>query len=320
MCAQCMRDRMHKSEVGIREAEAGDDAAEHHLLAGVHIRPVGDGLRKIVIEYLQPCQRIVLGERRRHIGNIALDGVSDRIHARCGRDARRHRLCEFRIRDDVGRDDVVVDDHIFDDLLCIDQGADIGDLARCAGRGRNRDEREAGIFDHIHPAVLADPAGICHEHIDCFGQVDTAASAYGDKALDSFFLRDGGGIFHHFICRIRDHPVKDHVLYPGSFHLGNDLSGYSRCLYTAVIHDHDFFQSVSFQDIRKLFGSAAPKNDVALYKKVKAHILSFSFSSFFVTVQLPRHFGCFGLRSASAGAEQLPFSFVNRPHPATLVL
>ena len=311
-----MRDRMHKSEVGIGEAEAGDDTAEHHLLAGIHIRPVGDGLRKIVIEYLQPCKRIVPGKRRRHVGNITLDGVGDRIHARCGRDARRHRLCEFRIRDDVGRDDVIVDDHIFDDLLGIDQGADIGDLARCAGRGRNRNERKAGILNHVHSAVLADPAGIRHEHIDCFGQVNTAPSAYGDKALDSFLLRDGGGIFHNFICRIRNHPVKDHILYPGSFHLCDDLSGYSRCFYTAVIHDHDFFQSVSFQDIRKLFGSAASKDNVALYKKVKAHTPSFSSLQPLLLQLLDLPASCETPYLVSFSS----FFFVNRLHPATLVL
>ncbi|MNZ56831.1 hypothetical protein D3C78_747870 [compost metagenome] len=111
--AQLMRHRMHVTERGIVEGHAGEELRVRHVLSCGEVAAVAHGQAQVVADQGHGFQRASVGDRVGGSRDIRLDGVSQRIHAGCGRQAFGHGDHQRRVVDRQQRRDVAVDDGHF---------------------------------------------------------------------------------------------------------------------------------------------------------------------------------------------------------------
>ena len=251
MSTQRVRDGMYESQIGVGKTEACDNASKHHLLSCFHVISVSDDLLHVLIQDLQTLQRIISGQRSRHVGDIALHRVGDGIHTRSGCHAGRSSPCEFRIGDHIRGSDLIIDHNILDDLLRVDQGADVGDLTGGSCRGRDRDQGQAGVLHHADAAVFPDRSGIGHQNVDGLRGIDAASAADCHKTVHLLLFRKSGRGLYDLIGGVRDHTVKDHVRDFSFLHFCENFFSDACSLDAAVIDDHDLLQIMFPDQFRK---------------------------------------------------------------------
>ena len=156
---------------------------------------------------------MVLCQRRRHIGNIALHRVCDCVHSRSRSHRGRRTLCKFRVCNHLVRCDFVVNNHILADSFCIRQRHHVGDLTGSPCRGRNRYQRKNRGFYQSNAAVPSNRPFICHQNIHCLSQVNTASASHSHKYIDVFPARYFSRLFHHLVGGIGNHALKNRDLY-----------------------------------------------------------------------------------------------------------
>ena len=198
--AELMGHGMDVAEGGIIECDAGEVLAVGHLVAGVEVIAIGDGFRQVFLDHVDGLQGSGIRQWVRSGGDISFDGVRQRIHARCGREARRHALHEDRVVDSDLRRDAPVEDGHLDLAARIRDDAETRDLGSRAGRRVDGHQRDHLVLGDVDALVVVDLAAVGCNEADGLGAVVRRTAAEGDDAVTAL-LFEGLDASHDILVR-----------------------------------------------------------------------------------------------------------------------
>ena len=200
--AQGMRHRMNDAEADVRKAHPGYILAEGHAFSAFlfaldsRTQGAGNDLDRLQMEHIRHLPRA--------LGDVALNGVRERIHARRGGQAFGHRTHHIAVND--GDDGDIVDIHADELALLFDVGDDIvdGNFRRGACRRGYRDDRNARLFggsDALQTAHIL-KLGIRDDDADRLGGIHRGTAADRDDIIGPARLERSHARLHVFDGRI----------------------------------------------------------------------------------------------------------------------
>ena len=139
-----------------------------------------------------------VGQLPRALRGVALDGVRERVHARCRGQARRHAGHHVGVDHRHVGDVVDVDAHEFAHLLRVGDDVVDGYLGRRARRGGNGDG-ERGVVLRGRDALERDHVselGILRDDADALGRVHGRTAAHGDDHVGAGSLERRHAVLH----------------------------------------------------------------------------------------------------------------------------
>ena len=196
---------VHHTE-SLLEGDSAHGGGHQHLLPSELVVPALHGRGEMLDDHPDRLQRDGVGHRVIALGNVSLQGMGERVHARLGRNPRREAVGQLRVAQghaghQPGRekDDLPIRGSHGDDSRT-------GDLGARARRGRNRHQRRQSAGDlrvsteevvvDLHRLVVVDP------YLDRLGGVHRAAAAEGDQGVRVMALEHLGAGIHLSIDRV----------------------------------------------------------------------------------------------------------------------
>ena len=138
---------MHQTDPCGGQGLTGQQAAEQHVGAGLHIAAVGIGLGQVGADQLDGLQGIHVGDGMGLGGDKGLQGMGQGVHPGGGGDMRGQRDGEGRIEDGGLRVQRIAVHPALGLGLFIDEHGGKGDLGSGPGAGGNHDLRHPRFLD-----------------------------------------------------------------------------------------------------------------------------------------------------------------------------
>ena len=180
---------VHHAQAHVGEAHAGDVLAQGHAFPAfggvLHSAPqgLGDDLNGLQVEHI--------GKLPGALGDVALDGVGQGVHAGGGGEALGHGGHHVGVNN--GHHGDVVGVHADELPVLLHVGDDVvdGDLSGGAGGSGHCDDGQAGVLGGGHAFQGADVGelGVGGDDADGLGGVHRGAAANGDDAVSAGLLQ-----------------------------------------------------------------------------------------------------------------------------------
>ena len=240
---QAVSHGVDNAQAHIGEAHAGNVLAQGHALPALgsvgHSAPqgLGDDLNGLQVEHI--------GQLPGALGDVALDGVGQGVHAGGGGKALRHGCHHVRVHNGHHGDVVGVHADKLPVLLHVGDDVVDGDLRGGAGGGGHSDDGQAGVlggggaFQRANVSVLR----VGDDDADSLGGIHGGAAANGDDAVGPsllaglhavLYILNGGVGLDLRIDLISDASLVQHV---------GDLLGDAKLQQVGVGADQGLFQS-----------------------------------------------------------------------------
>ena len=237
---------MAQPDVGERHAR--DILCESHAFARRHILAVRGGGREMLCDELYGFQFKHIRKFPRALGDVALDGVGECVHACRGGEAFGHGRHEFGVYDGEGGDVVGVDAHHLSARFLVDDDVVDGDF-RGGARRRRQSYDGYALTCRRRRAFEGDDVrelGVVGDDGDALCRVDGGAAAYRDdevRAGEIESLHARFDVLHGGVgFEVRESLVGDAFEFCGD-HVGNAE------FHEVFVHDHEGFFEAAATDL-----------------------------------------------------------------------
>ena len=177
-------DPVHRSQPGVRERTAGDQAGQGHVATRRQVFAVGAGQTQIFTDHPDRCQSQAVRHRVRLHRDIGLDRMGQGVQSGRGGHRWRHADMQHRVDDREGRHLQIMRHADFLLGFPIRRHRRRRDFTAGAGRRRNADQRRSPLGIHLAAAhIIQNRTAVGADHRHRFRRVHRTAAAERDHGV-----------------------------------------------------------------------------------------------------------------------------------------
>ena len=224
--AQRVRHAVHQAQADVRVGHAGDVGGVRHLFAGGDVA-LG-GLGQVLGDHADGLHRQAVGQAPRTRGDIALDGVGQRVQTGGHLERARLGVGQIRVHERDDRDVMRVDGHELALVRRIGDHVVDGGLRGGAGGGRHAEDRHGRVLGggHALQREHVGEFGVGGDDADALAGVLRGAAAQADQEVGAGVGELGHAVLDAFDRRVRLDVAEDLIRHARLVeHVGDLLDG-----------------------------------------------------------------------------------------------